>query len=184
MESKDYEIPTNKKATTIFLIVMIFLGLAMLVVTSPLFHKTSEPDDLMQVSCAFDSFEIRQHTRSFSYDLLLISDEYDFPFKLSFFDGYKKQYSPKDFCNGNTYFLLVSPNASSYEIYSFSDAEGNLLMTKKEAYHNSQKIAHILLPVMLLAGIAFFTLLLLIMHRPDLFGERIKRFFFQKRKSI
>ena len=59
-----------------------------------------------------------------------------------YFDGYKKQYSPEDFCNGNTYFLLVSPNASSYEIYSFSDAEGNLLMTKKEAYHNSQKIAY------------------------------------------
>ena len=47
MESKDYEIPTNKKATTIFLIVMILLGLAMLVVTSPLFHKTSEPENLM-----------------------------------------------------------------------------------------------------------------------------------------
>lgn len=184
MESKDYEIPTNKKATTIFLIVMIFLGLAMLVVTSPLFHKTSEPENLIQISCTFDSFERKQHTRSFSYDLLLISDEYDFPFKLSFFDGYKKQYSPKDFCNGNTYFLLVSPNASSYEIYSFSDAEGNLLMTKKEAYHNSQKIASILLPIMLLSCISCFTICIFIIHRPDLFGERIKRIFFQKRKSI
>ena len=184
MESKDYEIPTNKKATTIFLIVMILLGLALLVVTSPLFHKTSEPDDLMQVSCAFDSFEIRQHTRSFSYDLLLISEEYDLPFSFSFFDGYKGQYSAADLCNGSTYSLLVSPYASGYTIYSLSDADGHLLMTKEEAYRNSQKIAHILLPVMLLAGIAFFTLLLLIMHRPDLFGERIKRIFFQKRKSI
>lgn len=184
MESKDYEIPTNKKGTTIFLIVMILLGLAMLVVTSPLFHKTSEPENLMQISCTFDSFERKQHTRSFSYDLLLISDEYDFPFKLSFFDGYKKQYSPEDFCNGNTYFLLVSPNASSYEIYSFSDAEGNLLMTKKEAYHNSQKIASILLPIMLLSCISCFTICIFIIHRPDLFGEWIKRIFFQKRKSI
>ena len=184
MEHKDYKLPTNKKPATIFFAIMILLCVALLIVTSPIFHSSSQPDNLMQISCTFDSFERKQHTRSLSYDLLLISDEYDFPFKLSFFDGYKNQYSPEDFCNGNTYFLLVSPNASSYEIYSFSDAEGNLLMTKKEAYHNSQKIASILLPIMLLSCISYFTICIFIIHRPDLFGERVKRFFLAKKKSI
>jgi hypothetical protein len=114
----------------------------------------------------------------------LISEEYDLPFVLSFFDGYEKQHSPENLCTGNTYSLLVSPYASSYEIYSFSDAEGDLLMTKEEAYHSSQKTAHILLLIMLPACILYFAICLLIMYRPDLFGERVKRFFFGKRISI
>ena len=109
---------------------------------------------------------------------------YDMPFELSFFDGYKKQLSPEDFCTGNTYSLWVSSSKSCYMIYSCSDAEGNLIMTKQEAYLNSQRTAHIVLTVFLLASISLWVVLLLIIHRPDLFGDRVKRFFFAKRKSI
>ena len=184
MEQKDYSIPTNKRKASIFFAVMILLSIGLLIVVTFSFYSNSVPDDLIQISCNFHTYEIHNHTRSISYDLLLISEDYDMPFELSFFDGYKKQYSPEDFCAGNTYSLWVLPSKSSYVIYSCSDAEGNLLMTKREAYLNSQKMAHIVLTVFLLSSISFWIILLLIIHRPDILGDRVKRFFFTKRKSI
>ncbi len=184
MAQKDYAIPTNKRKASIFFAFMILLSIGLLIVVTFSFDSNSVPDDLIQISCKFHAYEIHKHTQSISYDLLLISEDYDMPFKLSFFDGYKKQHSPEDFCTGNTYSLWVSPSKSSYVIYSCSDAEGNLLITKREAYLNSQKTAHIVLTVFLLASISFWAIFLLIIHRPDLFGDRVKRFFFAKRKSI
>lgn len=184
MENKDYVIPTNKRKASILCVVMILLSVCLLIIVTFSFYNSPVPDDLIQISCSFHTYEIHNHTRSISYDLLLFSKDYDQPFELSFFDGYKKQYSPTDFCTGNRYSLWVSPSKSSYLIYSCSDAEGNLLMTKSEAYLNSQKLAHIALTVFLLASISFWVILLLISHRPDLFGDRVKRFFFAKRKSI
>ena len=184
MEQSDYTIPTNKRKASIFFSIMILLCVGLLIVMTFSFHINSVPDDLIQISCNFTTYEIHKHTRSYSYDLLLISEDYDMPFELSFFDGYKKQYSPENFCTGNTYSMWVSPSKSSYVIYSCSDAEGILLMTKREAYLNSQKLAHILLTVFLLSSISFWIILLLIVHRPDLFSDRVKRFFFAKRKSI
>lgn len=184
MEQKEYAIPTNKRKASIFFAFMILLSIGLLIAVTFSFHNNSVPNDLIQISCSFHTYEIQKHTRSLSYDLLLISEDYEMPFELSFFDGYKKQHSPEDFCTGNTYSLWVSPSKKSYVIYSCSDAEGNLLMTKREAYHNSQKTAHIVLTVLLLASIAVWVVTLLIIHRPDLFGDRVKRFFFAKRKSI
>ena len=184
MEQKDCAIPTKKRNASIFVASMILLSIILLIVITFSFYNNSVPDDLIQISCKFHTYEIHNHTRSISYDLLLISEDYDMPFELSFFDGYKKQLSPEDFCTGNTYSLWVSPSKSSYVIYSCSDAEGNLLMTQREAYLNSQKTAHIILVVFLLSSISFWVILLLIVHRPDLFGDRIKRFFLAKRKSI
>ena len=184
MEDKDHVIPKNKKAASIFFVCMLLLCVGMLILVSQPFHNASEPEDLVQVSCSFDSYEIKQHTRSISYDLLLFSGDHDLPFELSFFDGYEKQYSPEDLCTGKTYSLWVSPTRSHYEIYSCSDAEGALLMTKREAYHNSQKMAHIVLTIFLIGSISFWVVLLLIIHRPDLFSDRVKRIFFAKRKSI
>lgn len=184
MEQKDYAIPTNKRKSSLFFAFMILLCVGLLIVNTFSFRSNSVPDDLIQISCSFHTYEIHNHTRSISYDLLLISEDYDMPFKMIFFDGYKKQLSPEDFCTGNTYSLWVSPSKSSYVIYSCSDVEGNLLMTKRDAYLNSQKTAHIVLTVFLLASISFWVTWLLIIHRPDLFGDRIKRFFFAKRKSI
>ena len=175
------KIPAGKKASTIFFIVMILLCVGLLVLTFPTFD---EPEDLVQISCSFDTYEIKQHTRSISYDLHLISNQYDLPFQLSFFDGYRKQYAPEDFCDGSTYSLLVLPYPTSYEIYSFFDAEGNLLMTKEEARQQSQGIAQILLTIFLLASIALFAIFLLMIHRPDLFSQRVKKSFFAPRKSI
>jgi len=184
MEQKDYSIPTNKRKASIFFAVMILLSFGLLIAVTFSSHNNSVPDDLIQISCSFHTYEIHNHTRSISYDLLLISEDYDMPFELSFFDGYKKQLSPEDFCTGNTYSLWVSPSKSCYMIYSCSDAEGNLIMTKQEAYLNSQGTAHIVLTVFLLASISLWVVLLLIIHQPDLFGDRVKRFFFAKRKSI
>ncbi|MBE6923427.1 MAG: hypothetical protein E7465_09710 [Ruminococcaceae bacterium] len=184
MDQRDYEIPTNKRKSTTFFIIMIILSVGLLIVSTLSFYDDSVPEKLIQVSCTFRNYEIQNHTRSISYDLLLISEDYDMPFELSFFDGYKKQLSPEDFCTGNTYSLWVSSSKSCYMIYSCSDAEGNLIMTKQEAYLNSQRTAHIVLTVFLLASISLWVVLLLIIHRPDLFGDRVKRFFFAKRKSI
>ena len=184
MEQKDYVIPTNKRKASIFFAVMILLSISLLIVVTFSFHNNSVPEDLIQVSCTFQNYEIQHHTRSISYDLLLTSEDYDMPFELSFFDGYKKQLSPEDFCTGNTYSLWVSASKSCYTIYSCFDSEGNLLMTKQEAYLNSQGTAHIILTVFLFVSICFWVILLLVMHRPELFGDRIKRFFFAKRKSI
>ena len=184
MEQSDYTIPTNKRKASIFFSIMILLCVGLLIVTTFSFHINSVPDDLIQISCNFTTYEIHKHTRSYSYDLLLISEDYDMPFELSFFDGYKKQLAPEDFCTGNTYSLLVSPSKSRYVIYSCCDAEGNLLMTEREAYLNSQTTAHVVLTVFLLANISLWVIMLLIIHRPELFGERVKRFFFVKRKSI
>lgn len=184
MEQTEYTIPANKRKATIFVAIMILLSIGMLVLITISFHRDSVPEDLTEVSCSFQSYEIRRHTRSISYDLLLISQDYDMPFKLPFFDGYKKQYSPEDFCGGSTYSLLVSPSQSSYVIYSCFDAQGNVLMTKKEAYRNSQTAAHIALTVFLIVSIVYWVFLLLICYRPDLFGDRVKKVFFGKRKSI
>ena len=118
MEDKSYVIPKNKKAASIFFVVMLLLCVGMLTLVSRPFHRTSDPEDLVQVSCSFDSYEIKQHTRSISYDLLLISDTYDKPFRMPFFDGYKHTLYPEDFCTGKTYTLMVSPNKSYYTIYS------------------------------------------------------------------
>ena len=79
---------------------------------------------------------------------------------------------------------MVSPDKSYYTIYSCFDASGNCIMTKSEAYTNSQHTAHILLVVMLHLFIGLFGVMLLIIHRPDLFNDRVKKFFFGKRKSI
>ena len=84
MEDKDHVIPKNKKAASIFFVCMLLLCVGMLILVSQPFHNASEPEDLVQVSCSFDSYEIKQHTRSFSYDLLLISDTYDKPFRMPF----------------------------------------------------------------------------------------------------
>lgn len=184
MEEKDYVIPKNKKAATIFCAVMLLLCIGMLFLFFWPFYSESEPDDLVQVSCSFDSYEIKQHTRSISYDLLLFSDAHDIPFKMPFFDGYKHILYPEDFCTGETYTMMVSPNKSYYTIYSCFDASGNCVMTKSEAYTNSQHTAHILSVIMLLIFIGFFGVLLLMVHRPDLFSDRAKKFFFGKRKSI
>ena len=184
MEDNSYVIPKNKKAASIFFVVMLLLCVGMLILVSQSFHRTSEPEDLVQVSCSFDSYEIKQRTRSISYDLLLISDTYDKPFRMPFFDGYKHMLYPEDFCTGKTYTLMVSPNKSYYTIYSCFDALGNCIMTKSEAYTNSQHTAHILLVIMLHLFIGFFGVMLLITHRPDLFNDRVKKFFFSKRKSI
>lgn len=184
MKDKGYVIPKNKKAASILFISMLLLCVCMLILVSQPFHNTSEPEDLVKVSCSFDSYEIKLHTRSFSYDLLLISDAYDKPFKMPFFDGYKHTLYPEDFCTGKTYTLMVSPNKSYYTIYSCFDASGNCIMTKSEAYSNSQHTAHILLVIMLHLFIGFFGVMLLIIHRPDLFNDLVKKFFFCKRKSI
>jgi len=184
MEQKDYAIPTNKRSASIFFAFMILLSVGLLIAITTSFYNDSVPDDLIQISCNFDTYELHNHTRSTSYDLLLISEDYDMPFELLFFDGYEKQLSPEDFCTGNTYSLWVSPSKSSYVIYSCSDAEGNLLMTKREAYLNSQKMPGIVLIVFFLLSISFWVILLLIIHRPNLFSDRVKRFFFGKRKSI
>jgi len=77
MEDKDHVIPKNKKAASIFFVCMLLLCVGMLILVSQPFQNASEPEDLVQVSCSFDSYEIKQHTRSFSYDLLLFSDTYD-----------------------------------------------------------------------------------------------------------
>ena len=184
MEDKGYVIPKNKKTASIFFVCMILLCVGMLILFSWSFHSTSVPEDLVQVSCSFDSYELKQHTRSFSYDLLLFSDSYDIPFKMPFFDGYKHTLYPEYFCAGTTYTLMVSPNKSYYTIYSCFDAGGNCIMTKSEAYTNSQHTAHFLLVIMLHLFIGFFGVMLLITHRPDLFNDRVKKFFFSKRKSI
>lgn len=184
MEQKDYVIPSNKRKASVFLVLMILLSLGMLIVFTFSFHSNSVPDNLIQISCTFQTYDIRNHTRSISYDLLLFSDDYNMPFELSFFDGYKKTFAPEVFCNGKAYSLWVSPSKSSYEIYSFSDIDGNLLMTKKEAYLNSQSVAHVLLTVFFLLSIVLWVVMLLIIHRPDLFSDRTKMIFFAKRKSI
>ena len=181
MEDKGYVIPQNKNVVASILFVCILLGVGMLILVSRPF---SEPEDLVQVSCSFDSYEIKQHTRSISYDLFLISDAYDKPFQMPFFDGYKHTLYPEDFCTGKTYTLMVLPNKSYYTIYSCFDAHGNCIMTKSEAYTNSQHTAHISLVIMLHLFIGFFGVMLLIIHRPDLFSDRVKKFFFGKRKSI
>jgi hypothetical protein len=106
------------------------------------------------------------------------------PFDLLFFDGYADQLSPQELCTGNTYSLQVAPSKSSYVIYSCSDSEGNLLMTKKEAYRNSQGVPIVILTAFLLANIAFWVIRLLFLYRPDLFGDRIKKLFLARRKSI
>ena len=184
MEDLGYAIPKNKKAASIFFVCTLLLCVGMLILVSRPFHRTSEPEALVQVSCSFDSYEIKQHTRSFSYDLLLFSDAYDIPFEMPFFDGYKHTLDPEDFCTGQTYTLMVSPNKSYYTIYSCFDTHGNCIMTKSEAYSNSQHTAHILLVIMLHLFIVCFGVMLLITHRPDLFSDRVKKFFFGKRKSI
>ena len=184
MEDKGYVIPKNKKTATIFFVVMLLLCIGMLILFSTSYHDTSEPEGLLQLSCSFASYEIKQHTRSISYDLLLFSDAYDIPFEMPFFDGYKHTLYPEDFCTGKTYTLMVSPNKSCYTIYSCSDTSGNCIMTKSEAYSNSQHTAHILLIIILHLFIGFFGVVLLITHCPDLFHDRVKKFFFGKRKTI
>lgn len=184
MEGTDHSLPTDKRKASVFFAVMILLSIGLLTTVTLSFHSDPVPGDLIQISCSFHTYEIRSHTRSISYDLLLFSGDHDLPFELSFFDGYEKQYSPEDLCTGKTYSLWVSPTRSHYEIYSCSDAEGALLMTKREAYHNSQKMAHIVLTIFLIGSISFWVVLLLIIHRPDLFSDRVKRIFFAKRKSI
>ena len=184
MDEKVHVIPKYKKASTIFFVVMLLLCIGMLIFSSWSYHYTSEPEDLLQVSCSFVSYEIDQHLRSSSYDLLLISDAYNLPFKVPFFDGYKNKLYPEDFCTGSTYTLMVSPSMSHYTVYSCFDATGNCIMTKSEAYSNSQHTAHILVLIMLHFFAAFCGLMLLIIHRPYLFSDQIKKFFFGHRKTI
>ena len=184
MDQRDYEIPTNKRKSIIFFIIMIILSVGLLIVSTLSFYDDSVPEELIQVSCTFRNYEIQNHTKSTSYDLRLFSEDHPMPFELLFFDGYADQLSPQELCTGNTYSLQVAPSKSSYVIYSCSDSEGNLLMTKKEAYRNSQGVPIVILTVFFLANIAFWVIRLLFLYRPDLFGDRIKKLFLARRKSI
>ena len=85
MDQRDYEIPTNKRKSTIFFIIMIILSVGLLIVSVLSSYDDSVPENLIQISCNFRNYEIQNHTRSISYDLLLISEDYDMPFELNFF---------------------------------------------------------------------------------------------------
>lgn len=184
MNEPDYAIPTNKRGAYILCAVMLIISICFVVFSTISYHDDSIPDDLVEISCSFQSYNLDRHTRSSSYDLLLYSSDYELPFELSFFDGYKKEYSPDDFCTGHTYSMQVLPVKNSYIIYYLWDASGNLLMAKREAYVNSQGTAHIILTVFLFLNICYWLMLLLIIYRPDLFGERIRKFYFAKKKHI
>ena len=89
MEQKDYVAPTNKRKASIFFAIMILLSIGLLIIATISFHSSLVPDDLIQISCNFHTYEIHNHTRSISYDLMLISEDYDMPFQLSFLTGIK-----------------------------------------------------------------------------------------------
>jgi hypothetical protein len=184
MKQTNHTNPSGKGKSAILFVFMILLSIGMLIAISCSFYTDSVPEDLMQISCSFHTYEIQNHTKSTSYDLRLFSEDHPMPFELLFFDGYADQLSPQELCTGNTYSLQVAPSKSSYVIYSCSDSEGNLLMTKKEAYRNSQGVPIVILTVFFLANIAFWVIRLLFLYRPDLFGDRIKKLFLARRKSI
>ena len=194
MKQTNHANPSGKRKSAILFVFMILLSIGMLIAISCSFYTDSVPEDLVQISCSFHTYEIQNHTKSTSYDLRLISEDHPMPFELLFFDGYADQLSPQELCTGNTYSLQVAPSKSSYVIYSCSDSEGNLLMTKKEAYRNSQGVPIVIFlandgearhpTVFFLANIAFWVIRLLFLYRPDLFGDRIKKLFLARRKSI
>lgn len=184
MKTKDYAIPTNKVPRTILCIIMLLISAAMLSAIFISHQEQPTPDGVIEITCSFQSYEIKRHTRSISYDLLLTSHDYERPFEFSFFDGYKKRISPEELCMGTTYSLCVLPYESSYEIYRLSSSDNDLLLTKEEAYSNSQQTASVLLIIFLTLNICFFLLLLTALHFPHLFSERIKRFLFKQRKTL
>lgn len=175
----------SKRNMTIFYVIVIVLTVGMLVILAKSFFDSffdnTLPDDLIEISCCFESYELDSHTRSSSYDLFLNSSDYELPFRLQFFDGYKNQISPKELCTGKVYSIRVRTIGSCYEIYTFSDSQGNLLMTKDEAYSNSQKTAGIVLAIMFLAILVFWVFCLIGIHRPTFLGGRMSKIAFGKR---
>lgn len=165
----------QKRSAVALGLFIIVLSIAMMAVIGLSIHSEASDEDLVQISTSFSSYEIKNRSKSLSYDLLLTSQEHDRPFKMNFFDGYKGIIEPEELCSGSVYSLEVLPAKSSYVIYSCFDEGGNLIMTKQQAYHASQNTAGIVLMVMFTACICVGGLYILIAFRPEWFSKKMRK---------
>ena len=183
MKTADCKAPGRTGPATIFLAIMIFLSVGLLIISFISMMPKRTPDNMVEIHCSFRSYETKRHTRSTSYDLLLTSADYDLPFEFSFFDGYKKQITPAELCQGTVYIVRAALYGSSYEIYELSDGE-DMLLTKQEAYQKSQGGAAIASSIFFTVAIGWWVFLLLMLHRPTLLSDRVKQLLFKPKKTI
>ncbi len=165
----------QKQGALVLGIFIIALSIVMMVVIGISLFGEDSPEDLLQISVSFSSYEIRNRTKSTSYDLLLISQEHELPFKMNFFDGYDGIIRPEELCSGSVYSLEVLPAKSSYVIYSCYDEDGNLIMTKRQAYLASQKTAGIIVLFASAACICVGGLYIVIAFRPEWLSEKMRK---------
>ena len=86
--------------------------------------------------------------------------------------------NPTFLCNGETYCIRVS-NAGY--IYSMTNSTGNHLITfesEREAYRNSQRVAVVLMAVMLLLTIAHFVLALVVSKNSEWYPTWLVKILF------
>lgn len=165
----------QKRAAVALGILIIALSIILVTVVGIAFFTEDSTEDMVRMPVSFSSYEIKHRTKSTAYDLLLISEEHELPFKLNFFDGYKGIVEAEELCTGSVYTVEVLPAKSNYVIYSCCDENGKLIMSKRQAYLASQTTAGIILIFMFIGCISVGVLYIFIAFRPEWISEKMRK---------